>query len=183
MMSLERSVCVKVLMREQRERGSNARPVAGATSTGALLKISSVALLLAERFDKNPSKFNLDEIQWKDALLIGLFQCLALWPGTSRAAATIIGAMLIGVDRKTSVEYSFFAAVPVITAASLYDIYKNCHLISGNDAMIFAAGFITAFISAWISVRFFVKMLSHLAITAFGWYRIAIAPFVYFFVR
>ncbi len=154
------------------------------TSTVAVgLGIGGLALLAAERFDKNPNKFSLDDIRWKDALLIGLFQCLALWPGTSRAAATIVGAMILGLDRKTAVEYSFFAAVPVITAASLYDLYKDWHLMSAGGGAIFAVGFITSFIAAWFSIRFFVKMLSHSTIQVFAWYRIAIAPFVYFFLR
>ncbi len=154
------------------------------TSTVAIgLGVGGIALLAAERFDKNPRKFSLDEILWRDALLIGLFQCLALWPGTSRAAATIIGAMLLGLDRKTSVEYSFFAAVPVITAASFYDLYKNWELIASGGGAIFAAGFVTSFVAAWISIQFFIKMLSRFTLKSFGWYRIAVAPFVYFFLR
>ncbi len=154
------------------------------TSTVAIgLGVGGVALLAAERFDKIPRVFSLDEIGWKDALLIGLFQCLALWPGTSRAAATIIGAMLLGFDRKTAVEYSFFAAVPVICAASLYDLLKNWDLVLSGNVGMFAVGFAVSFIAAWFSIRIFVKLLSHFAIEVFAWYRIAIAPLVYFLLR
>lgn len=154
------------------------------TTTVAIgLGLGGVALLFAERWDKDPRVHGLDSITWRHALLIGMFQCLALWPGTSRAAATIIGAMILGLDRKTAVEYSFFAAVPVIAAASLYDLYKSFGIMSSNDIGIFAAGLIVSFFAAWLSVKFFIRLLSHNTIRIFAWYRIAAAPLIYFFLR
>lgn len=146
------------------------------TTTVAIgLGIGGVGILLAERFLPKAEKHGLDSLRPKDALLIGLFQCLSLWPGVSRAGATILGGMIIGTERKTAAEYSFLAAVPVMFAATAYDLYKSLPFLEASDATFFAVGFIVSFIAAWLAVRTFIQLLARYTLSPFGWYRIAAA--------
>lgn len=146
------------------------------TTTVAIgLGVGGVGILLAERFLPKADKHGLDSLRPKDALLIGLFQCLALWPGVSRSGATILGGMIIGTERKTAAEYSFLAAVPVMFAATAYDLYKNLPILEASDIPLFSVGFIVSFIAAWFAVRTFIQLLSRYTLSPFGWYRIAAA--------
>lgn len=146
------------------------------------LGVGGLVLILLDFRRPTETKTSLDSIGWKDALAVGFFQCLAMWPGTSRAAATIIGARLMGFDRKTAAEYSFFAAVPVIFAAGLYDLYQNLPYLRASDAPLFAVGLAVSFVAAWLSIRFFIRYLSRHGMAAFGVYRILAAPLIYFFL-
>ncbi len=149
------------------------------TTTVAIgLLVGGIALILVERFLPKPTKVGLDDLTWKDALVIGLFQCLALWPGTSRSAATIVGAMLYRVQRRTAAEFSFFAAVPVLFAATAYDLLKSFKELQPSDLPIFAVGFIVAFITAWFAIKFFIRLVSTTTLSPFGWYRIVAAAVV-----
>jgi undecaprenyl-diphosphatase len=122
---------------------------------------------------------SLDAIGWRQALGIGGFQCFALWPGFSRAAATILGGMMTGLDRKTSTEYSFFAAVPVLVAAAGLDIFKHRQsLLHSGHLPLFAIGLIVSFIFGWLAVRFFIRYLRRHTLMAFGWYRLALAAVI-----
>jgi undecaprenyl-diphosphatase len=141
--------------------------------TGAIL------MLLLERFKKPPHYGNLDEITPKTALGIGLFQCLALWPGFSRSAATIMGGMILGADRKTAADYSFIAAVPIMFAATFFDLYKNFESLSSDYLLFFATGFFVAFISALLAIKLFINILGRLGLAPFAWYRLVLAPLVY----
>ncbi|MGI8482964.1 MAG: undecaprenyl-diphosphate phosphatase [Thermomicrobiales bacterium] len=141
------------------------------------LGLGGVAILLVERFHPVPRYCGLDALRWQEALAVGLFQCLALWPGVSRSAATILGGMLGGVARKTAAEYSFLAAVPVIAAATILDLYQSRGLLALSDLPTFAVGFVVAFVSAWIALRFFLRLLATMTLRPFGWYRI-VAAFV-----
>ena len=146
------------------------------TTTVAIgLGAGGIGIFLAECFLPKPEKHNLDSLRPKDALLIGLFQCLALWPGVSRAGATILGAMIIGTERKTAAEYSFLAAVPVMFAATGYDLLKSRSFLQAADIPFFSVGFIVSFIAAWLAVRTFIQLLARYTLTPFGWYRIAAA--------
>jgi undecaprenyl-diphosphatase len=146
------------------------------TTTVAIgLGIGGIGILLAERFLPKAEKHGLDALRPKDALLIGLFQCLSLWPGVSRAGATILGGMIIGTERKTAAEYSFLAAVPVMFAATAYDLYKSLPFLDASDTAFFAVGFIVSFIAAWLAVKTFIQLLSRYTLSPFGWYRIAAA--------
>ncbi|MBI3802669.1 MAG: undecaprenyl-diphosphate phosphatase [Nitrospirae bacterium] len=146
------------------------------TTTVAIgLAVGGVGILLAERFLPKPDKQRLDSLQPKDALLIGLFQCLALWPGMSRSGSTIVGGMVLGTERKTAAEYSFLAAVPVMFAATIYDLYKNRALLQASDIPLFAVGFVVSFVAAWLAVRSFIQLLTRYTLTPFGWYRIGVA--------
>ncbi len=117
---------------------------------------------------------SLESISWKQALIVGFAQCLAMIPGTSRSGSTIIGGMLAGIERKTATQFSFFLAMPTMLAAASYDMYKNAGLISQADMLAIAVGFITAFFSALLVVRAILAFISKHTYRAFGWYRIVL---------
>ncbi|RPI97296.1 MAG: undecaprenyl-diphosphate phosphatase [Chloroflexi bacterium] len=150
----------------------------GPTTVAVGLLIGGIAMLLLESRLPPVKRCGLDSITWREALAVGLFQCLALWPGVSRSAATIMGAMLIGIERKTAAEYSFFAAVPTLLAATIYDMYQSMDSLQSSDVLIFAIGFVVAFISAWLAVEMFIRLLATYTLTQFGWYRVVIAALV-----
>ncbi len=139
--------------------------------------VGGVAILVVEHLRPKMEKLSLDALTWRIALGIGLFQCLALWPGVSRAAATIVGAMLLGVERKTAAEYSFLAAVPIMVAATAYDLYKSWALFVWTDIPLFGLGFFVAMVSAWVAITFFLRILNTHTLVGFGWYRIGLALF------
>lgn len=142
------------------------------------LAVGGVALIIFERFRHHGKTISLDAVTPRQALAVGFFQLLALWPGVSRSASTIIGGMIQGLDRKTAVEYSFLIAVPVMIAATGYDLLKNLSVLQVSDIPLFATGFITAFVSAVLAIRYFVKFVQRFGFTVFGWYRIALAAVV-----
>lgn len=150
-------------------------------TVAAGLAIGGAALILAEMAFKKPKVSGLDSVGPKEALLVGLFQCLALWPGVSRAGSTIVGGMLIGMDRKTTAEYSFLAAVPIMLAAVTYDLWKSRGFLSAADLPLFALGFVVAFASAWMAIRFFIRFLANHTLKGFGWYRIAVAGLAWWY--
>ncbi len=139
------------------------------------LAVGGIAIILVERFVPKGDKVGLDAITWREALAIGLFQCLALWPGMSRSASTIVGGMLFKVERKTAAEFSFFIAVPILVAATGYDLLKSLKVLQVSDIPLFAVGFVVAFLSAFLAIRFFIDLLGKYTLSAFGWYRILIA--------
>jgi undecaprenyl-diphosphatase len=115
----------------------------------------------------------VDDMSWRDALKIGFAQAFALIPGTSRSGATIIGGMLFGLSRKAATEFSFFLAVPTLIAAGAYDLWKNRALFNVSDVGLFAAGSVTAFVSAFLCVRWLLRYVATHDFTPFAWYRIA----------
>ena len=115
----------------------------------------------------------VEDMTWRDALKVGFAQAFALIPGTSRSGATIIGGMLFGLSRKTATEFSFFLAVPTLIAAGAYDFWKNRALFDAGDLGLFAVGSITAFISAFLCVRWLLRYIASHDFTPFAWYRIA----------
>ena len=98
----------------------------------------------------------------------------------SRSASTIIGGLFSGLDRKVATEYSFLAAVPVMIAATLYDLYKEWHLLEISDFAFFATGFVVSFISAAAAVKTFIALVQRWSLAPYAWYRLAIAPLIYF---
>ena len=148
------------------------------TTVAIGLGVGGIVILVVERFLPKPQTFGLDKLTWRDALVVGLFQCLALWPGTSRSAATIVGGMLFKIERKTAAEFSFFAAVPILTAATVYDLIKSYKLFSASDIPIFLLGFLVAFISSWFAIKFFISLLGKFTLVPFGWYRIVVAGII-----
>ena len=153
------------------------------TTVAVALLLGGVGILLAERFRPAPDTTSVDQLTLRQAIVIGLFQCLALWPGVSRAAATIVGGLLLGLERRTAASYSFLAAVPVMFAATLYDLLKSWSILDRSDLPGFAVGFVVAFFSAWAAVRWFLALLGRSSLRPFAWYRIVVAPFIYWLVR
>jgi undecaprenyl-diphosphatase len=147
--------------------------------TWALL-VGGLAILVVERWASPRRANSLETLNLNQAIGIGLFQILALWPGTSRAAATIIGGMLLGLDRKGAAEFSFLIAVPVLLAATGYEIVKMHAAFGAQDLMQFGIGFAVSFIVAMIAVRSFMLYLARWSLAPFGWYRIGVAPIFYF---
>lgn len=155
----------------------------GPVTVSVALLVGGVGILVAERLRPPTRIHDVDGITPRMALMIGLFQCLALWPGVSRAAATIVGGLLLGLERRTAASYSFLAAVPVMFAATLYDLLKSWSILDRSDLPGFAVGFVVAFFSAWAAVRWFLALLGRSSLRPFAWYRIVVAPFIYWLVR
>ena len=116
---------------------------------------------------------DVDQMTWQDALKVGMVQCLAMIPGTSRSGATIIGGMLLGLSRKAATDFSFFLAIPTLVGAGVYSLYKERALLSTADLPMFTVGFVLSFISAWLCVRWLLRYISTHSFTPFAWYRIA----------
>ena len=112
-------------------------------------------------------------MDWKDALKVGLVQCLAMIPGTSRSGATIIGAMLLGLSRRAATDFSFYLAIPTLIGAGAYSLYKERALLTVADLPMFTVGLLFSFISAWLCVRWLLRYISTHSFTPFAWYRIA----------
>lgn len=125
---------------------------------------------------------SLEDITWRQALVVGFAQCLAMVPGTSRSGSTIIGGMLAGIERKTATEFSFFLAMPTMLAAASYDTYKHAAELSQHDMTAIAVGFLAAFLSALLIVRAVLAFVSKHTYRVFGWYRIILGLVVAFFV-
>ncbi|MDQ0654517.1 undecaprenyl-diphosphate phosphatase [Pseudomonas cedrina] len=137
------------------------------------LVVGGVIMLWAERRVHEVHAETVDDITWKDALKVGLAQCLAMIPGTSRSGSTIIGGLLFGLSRKTATEFSFFLAMPTMVGAAVYSGYKYRDLFQPADLPVFVIGFVTSFIFAMIAVKGLLKFIASHSYAAFAWYRIA----------
>ena len=115
---------------------------------------------------------SVDDMTALDALKVGLVQCLALVPGTSRSGATIIGAMVFGFSRQAATEFSFYLAIPTLIGAGAYSVWKERAALSAADLPMFAVGTVFAFFSAWLCIRWLIRYVSTHDFTAFAWYRI-----------
>ena len=115
---------------------------------------------------------DVDEMDWKDAVKVGLVQCLAMIPGTSRSGATIIGGMLLGLSRKAATDFSFYLAIPTLIGAGAYSLYKERALLSPADLPMFSVGLVVSFLSAWLCVRWLLRFISTHNFNGFAWYRI-----------
>jgi undecaprenyl-diphosphatase len=135
--------------------------------------VGGIAILAAERWRPAPRMREVDEMTLGTAFGIGCFQLLAMIPGMSRSGSTIIGALLLGVDRKPATEFSFFLAIPTIMGAAVLDFLKNRGELSSGDFQVIAIGFVTSFVFALIVVRTLVGFVSRHGFASFAWYRIA----------
>src|SRR6266513_701450 len=147
------------------------------------LAVGGVAILLVERYGARRNPNPVDTITLPQAFGVGLFQVLALWPGTSRAAATIVGGMLLGLDRKAAAEFSFLIAVPIMFAATGYEALRMRNLVGAEDLVQFGIGFLVSFVVALIAVKAFVNFLGRGTLQPFAWYRIIVAPIFYLLTR
>ena len=136
--------------------------------------LGAFVILWAERRPQSAARIqSVDDMSPLDALKVGLVQCLAMIPGTSRSGATIIGGMLLGLSRKAATDFSFFLAIPTLIGAGVYSLYKERALLSTADIPLFAVGLFFSFISAWVCVRWLLRYISSHSFVPFAWYRIA----------
>jgi undecaprenyl-diphosphatase len=140
----------------------------------AALVLGGVAILIIERNLPAPRHDAVEQMPARTALGIGLCQVVSMIPGVSRAGATIMGGLLLGLDRRTATEFSFFLAVPTMLAAAALDLYKNWTAMDGDNLVVIAVGFTAAFVAALIVVRWLIRFVSHHDFVPFAWYRIAL---------
>lgn len=137
--------------------------------------IGGIIFLIVEKFfmqEKTHTIDNVEDITLKQSMIIGFAQIFALIPGTSRAGSTIIGALLVGISRRASAEFSFLLAFPVMSAVTAYDMLKHYHEFSDANLITLAVGFITSFIVAYLTIKLFLKFLENFTFVFFGVYRI-----------
>jgi undecaprenyl-diphosphatase len=137
-----------------------------------MLIVGGVILLVVDRLDLKPVHHDVMDFPPSLAFKIGLCQCLAMIPGVSRSGATIVGALLLGADKRSAAEFSFFLAMPTMAGAFAYDLYKNWSVIDAADTTAIAVGFVTAFIAAVVVVRYLLDYVSRHGFALFGWWRI-----------
>src|SRR3954467_2947088 len=156
------------------------KPVAIALIVGAIV------IFAVERWYKRhgaPRVTSVDAMTWMDALKVGLAQCFSLIPGTSRSGATIMGGMLFGLSREVATEFSFFLAVPIMVAATGYQLLKYRALLSADDLGAFAVGFLVSFVFALIAVKALIRYVARHDFNAFAWYRVALGALVLWYFR
>jgi undecaprenyl-diphosphatase len=153
------------------------RPVALALIVGAL------AIFAVERWRRAARTADLDAVDVRQALVVGVAQCAALFPGVSRAAATILGGLGAGLDRPTSAQYSFLLAIPTIAGAAVLDLAKGFDALAGRDLQWIGLGMVVSFLSAWAAVRWFVRYVSHHSLNVFAVYRIVLGLLVLWLLR
>ena len=140
--------------------------------------LGAFVILWAERRVSEARIESVDQMTPWDALKVGLVQCFAMIPGTSRSGATIIGGMLLGLSRKAATDFSFYLAMPTLIGAGVYSLYKERALLAMSDLPLFAVGLLLSFVSAWICVRWLLRYISSHTFTPFAWYRIAFGVLV-----
>jgi len=150
----------------------NPRNVAWALIVGAL------AIFAVERWHPPMRTRSVESIGLRQALGIGIAQCAALFPGFSRAAATILGGLLAGLDRPTAAQFSFLLAIPTLAGAAVLDLAKSYDTLGGRELAWMGLGFVVAFFAAWAAVRWFVRFVSHHSLAWFGAYRILVGVLV-----
>jgi len=153
------------------------------TVVAAALVVGGLLILLIERLRPRERVATVDDVAPSTALGIGLAQVLSLIPGTSRSGATIMGGYALGLSRRAATEFSFFLSIPVMFAATLFDLVKSRGALTAGDAPAFAVGFIVAFVSALVVVKAFLGYVSHHSFAAFAWYRIALGALLLLVLR
>jgi undecaprenyl-diphosphatase len=152
-----------------------------ALTVGITLFIGGIILLFVDKWFNRATVTEEKDISYLTALKIGLFQCIAMIPGTSRSASTIVGGMSQGLSRTAAAEFSFFLAVPTMfaaTAKKLYDFYKEGHVFTGEEIKLLAIGNVVAFIVALLAIRTFITFLERKGFVLFGWYRIVVGAII-----
>jgi undecaprenyl-diphosphatase len=160
--------------------GAIKRHLFNPTTVAVGLAVGAVAILVVEQLKLRTATDSLEEITWRQAGWVGVCQCLAMWPGVSRSACTILGGMGTGMGRRVATEYSFFAAVPVICAATAYDLLKasRADLLRVEDLPFWATGLAVSFASAYLAIRLFVRLVATHTLRPFAFYRLALAAVV-----
>nr|WP_222622849.1 undecaprenyl-diphosphate phosphatase [Ramlibacter cellulosilyticus] len=146
---------------------------------GTTFILGAFVILWAEGRNHRPVRIQeVEDMRWTDALKLGLVQCFALVPGTSRSGATIIGGMLLGLSRKAATDFSFYLAIPTLIGAGAYSLYKERGQLGADDVPMFAVGLLFSFVSAWLCVRWLLRYISTHDFKPFAWYRIAFGVIV-----
>jgi undecaprenyl-diphosphatase len=155
------------------------------TVVGIALVVGGIILVLIDKkvVSRQSKTLDLESISYKHAFFIGLIQCISMIPGVSRAAATITGGVFNGLDKKQAMEFSFLLAVPTMCAATGYDLYKTPIHFSSQEYILLAIGLVIAFISAWLAVKVFLKLVQNYGFKYFGYYRIVIGLIFLLFIR
>lgn len=146
------------------------------------LIVGGILMIVAEKVKRKTTSQTVDDLTYKQAFGIGLFQCLALWPGFSRSGATIAGGILLGTSHRAAAEFTFLVAVPVMVGASGLDLLKSYQNLSSDDIGFFAVGFLTAFVVAMLAIVTFLKLLQRFKLTPFAYYRFVLAIAFYLFL-
>ncbi|WP_110111979.1 undecaprenyl-diphosphate phosphatase [Bacillus sp. CGMCC 1.16541] len=145
------------------------------------LVMGAVLMIVADWLQpKTPKTETVDQISYKQALAVGLFQCIALWPGFSRSGSTISGGVLLGMSHRAAADFTFIMAVPIMLGASGLSLLKNWSYFTIDVLPFFVTGFVSAFIFAFVSIRFFLKLINRIKLVPFALYRIALAVVIYF---
>jgi len=150
-------------------------------SVACALILGGIAMVLLEKLHRAPLVTRLEDITLKQSFLIGIFQCFALWPGMSRSGSTIIGGMILRLEREVAAQFSFLVAVPVMFAAVGFDMLKSVKLLSTAHIPLFATGFVVAFVVSIFAIKFFLSLLNRLTLKPFGIYRILLGLIVIYF--
>lgn len=155
----------------------------GPTTVMYALVVGGIFMICAEKFRHKDPTVSLDDMTYKQAFGVGLFQCLAVvWPGFSRSGATISGGLLIGLNRQVAADFSFIISVPMMVGATGKDLIESWSTLSSNDLPLFVTGFLTAFVVALFAIKFFLALIKKINLTPFAIYRFVLAILVYFFV-
>jgi len=152
-------------------------PVALALLAGA------VAILVIEKLPRQVRARSLDEVGYGQALGIGVAQCAALFPGFSRAGATILGGLVAGLDRPTATLFSFLLAIPTLLGAAVVELASGANSLSATELGWIGLGLVVSFLAAWAAIRWFLRFVSHHSLVVFAWYRIALGLLVIWIVR
>jgi undecaprenyl-diphosphatase len=144
------------------------------------LVIGAIFMIIADKFGpKKPKIESVDQITYKQALTVGLIQCFSLWPGFSRSGSTISGGVLIGMSHRAAADFTFIMAVPIMAGASFLSLIKNLEYMTMDALPFFIVGFISAFVFALISIRFFLRLINKIKLVPFAIYRIILAFIIY----
>ncbi len=140
----------------------------------AALIVGGIVILIVERRERPVVSARVEDISFLQALGVGLAQIVSMIPGTSRSGATIVGGMMFGLSRSAATEFSFFLAIPTMLGATVLDLAKHGESLTGSDLVAIAIGFVTAFVSAIVVVKFLIRWVAHHTLSVFAWYRIAL---------
>lgn len=138
-----------------------------------MLILGGIVLIVVDKRAPAPKEDDAMNLSWKRTLGIGLCQCLAMVPGVSRSGATIVGGVLIGVDRRAAAEFSFFMAIPTMVGAFVLDFWENKDVLTGDNLGVIAVGFVVSFISGLVVVRTMLDFINRYGLAPYGWWRIA----------
>ena len=139
-----------------------------------MVHLVGIVLLIVDRWAPEPKEHDAMQLSWKRSLGVGFCQCLAMVPGVSRSGATIVGGVLLGVDRRAAAEFSFFMAIPTMVGAFALDFWSNRDVLTGENLGIIAIGFVVSFFSGLIVVKTMLDFINRYGLAPYGWWRIGV---------